>query len=408
MPGLQPKDLVPIRWPNEPEWLRPESLSILEKSPVNCLLLGKLDATFAAAAEKRGVHVLTSAPATMIAEPVWPGVKRTGGGAGDAGPTGPPWVDANGWAIALARTKAADKPVWVPADPPGDRVLRPENFALTIADAEAYGGRWVVSLDEPTRKGLLTGDSQARETWDTIGKAFTYFAGQRPALSTAKPLARFGVMSDFLGENEFLGQEVLNLSARRHLAYRILLPSSSDLAGLAGLLWIDGKAPAAETLARLRAFVNGGGILVVPSSVASVTDGLASRGRHETEYRMYSLGKGQIAVAPEPWSDPYVVATDAHRIIGRRHDPFRLWNASASNAYPVVAGNRTIAQVINYTGRPIGHPMSIWVAVKAKTARFRDMFGRNEALTITPKNGGSEVSLPPFSCYAAIEFGEIA
>lgn len=409
MPGLQPKDLIPIKWPHEPDWKRPEALSILEKSPVNCILLAKADEGLSAAAAKMGVQVITTPPATMISEPVWPGVKRSDrGNETSAGPTGPPWVDSNGWAVALAHAKAPGKPVWVPAEPPSDRVLRPENFAIAIADAEMYGGRWVVSLDAPTRKGLLSGESQARETWQTIGKTLTYFREQRKTWADARPLAKFGVMSDFAGENEFLGQEVLNLSARRYLAYRIVMPDASDLAGLAGLLWIDQRAPAGEALIRLKSFVAGGGTLILPASAAHMSDGLTQRGRHDTGYRMYPSGKGFIAVAPEPWTDPYVVATDAHRILGRRHDAFRLWNVGASNAYTLMNGQRTLGQVVNYTGRAIGHPMSLWISRSAKSARFRDAFGRDETLAVTSKNGGVEVSVPPFSCYAAIEFGETA
>jgi hypothetical protein len=410
MAGLQPDDLVPMRWPSEPEWTRSEALTILEKSPITCILVAKENAALATAGEKIGIQVVATPAATLISEPVWPGVQRNSRGttSSDAGPTGVPWVDANGWAVSLARAKNPGKPVWVPAEPPPDRVMRPENFALAIADAEAYGGRWVVSLDGPTKKGLLSGEAQARETWKTITKALSFFREHHAAWADAGPVAKFGVMSDFAGENEFLGKEILNLSARRHLAYRILLPDSSDLTGLAGLLWIGQKAPQDQTLARVRSFVGGGGILVAPVSAASVAAGSKPQGKHETGYQLYASGKGQIAVATDEWSDPYVVATDAHRIIGRRHDAFRLWNAAASNAYPVAKGDRTLGQVMNYTGRTIGHPISLWISRRAKSARFRDLFGRSEALSITERNGGTEVNLPPFSCYAAIEMGEQA
>ena len=62
--------------------------------------------------------------------------------------------------------------------------------------------------------------------------------------------------------------------------------------------------------------------------------------------------------------------------------------------------------VLNFAARPPAHPMSLWVARTAKSATFRDLFGRVEKLTVTPKADGPEVSLPSFASYAAVEFGE--
>src|SRR5687768_6529490 len=122
----------------------------------------------------------------------------------------------------LARAKSAGKPVWVPGEPPKDRALRPEHYALAVADAGAYGGRWLISFEAELSKGLLQGDSQAEETWATIVGALRFFDA-RPAVSAYRPLARLGVVSSFDDADEFLAGEVLNLAARRHVPYRIVL-----------------------------------------------------------------------------------------------------------------------------------------------------------------------------------------
>ena len=57
MPGLQPDELVPMQWPNEPEWMRPEALSVLGKCAVNCVLLSRPDAAMSAAAAKLGIEL---------------------------------------------------------------------------------------------------------------------------------------------------------------------------------------------------------------------------------------------------------------------------------------------------------------------------------------------------------------
>jgi hypothetical protein len=89
----------------------------------------------------------------------------------------------------------------------------------------------------------------------------------------------------------------------------------------------------------------------------------------------------------------------------KRADVYRLWNAGASNAFLQTDGARTLAQILNFTGRPAGHPMSLWIAQRVSSARFYDLFGRTEKLDVIRKGEGSEVNLPPFSSYAAVEFG---
>lgn len=398
-------ELVPVRWPREAEWLRPASLALLDRTPVNCVVLPEAPADFVAAAKGRGLTVVAEAPGVALSEPVWPGVKTGAGGSADAGPTGPPWADSNGWAVMLARAKSPGKPVWVPADPPADRVLRPQHYALAVADAESCGGRWMVSFDPELKKGLLKGDPQAKETWATVTGALRFFDGKRAAWSGYRPLARLGVISSFTGDDEFLAGEVLNLAARQHISYRIVVRPKLDLQGLSTVLWIHEKAPEGEEKKALSAFVQAGGTLVVPVSAAQITDGLAAAGKSVTGYPLFTSGKGRIAVAAEEWGDPWVVVADINRMMTRRADLFRMWNSGAANAFLTTDGKRVLAQVLNFTARPQAHPMSLWIARKASSATFYDLFGRAEKLTVTPRNDGSEVNLPPFASYAAVEFG---
>jgi hypothetical protein len=399
-----------MQWPSEPDWQRPEALSVLDDSPVNCILLPAANAALQEAASKRGVQAVTTPAANVLKDRVWPGVQRSirGSVTSDSGPTGPPWVDSNGWAIQLARAKNPGHPVWISAPPPEKTVIRAEHYALAVADSEAYGGHWIISLDADTQKGLLNRDSAARETWQTIGKALKFFRQHEGGWAGFQTFARLGVVSDFEGENEFIGTEVLNLSPRQHLPYRILIPPQLDLKGLSAVLWIHPKAPEGDMLKSLRAFALAGGILIVPASAAHMSDGLPSAGKHETGYNQFTLGKGRIAVSPEPWSDPFAVVTAAHRLVTRRRDVYRLWNASAANAHTSISGPKALTQVLNFTARPFGHPMSLWIAQPTKAARFSDLFGRTEALTVAARNGGSEVSLPVFTSYAAIEWGVTA
>ena len=86
--------------------------------------------------------------------------------------------------------------------------------ALTVADAEAYGSRWLISLEADMRKGLSAGNSEALASWKKISEALAFFE-QHKAWRAYEPVAKLGILSDFAGPNEYLGNEVLNLCNRR-------------------------------------------------------------------------------------------------------------------------------------------------------------------------------------------------
>lgn len=416
---MQAAEWVPLRWPDGAGWLRPEALAILDGTPVNCLLLTeepRAPASFLAAAARRNLKLLDAGalgrqPVTLLADPVWPGVKiARSGGDGESGPTGPPWVDSNGWRCLLARARQPGKPVWIAAHPPEDlNLLRPQPYALAIADAAAHGGRWIVSLHPRTSVGLLARDTAAWNHWRSIAAALEFFE-QRSAWRTLPAWARLGVLSDFEGPNEFIGEELLNLLARRHLSCRVLdlaHTTAASLEGLKGVIWACEKEPEGALGKMLLDFVHSGGLLILPASAASLAAGLRGAIRHQTGYSAYPAGKGSIAVAPEPWTDPYVVASDAHLLLSRRHDVYRVFNSGASNVHCTRAsGGGTILHIVSYTGRTVALPMSAFVARPHSWARWSHLDApAPEPLPVVRAGGGVEVHLPAFAAYAVVEFG---
>ncbi|MBC7926430.1 MAG: hypothetical protein H7039_12305, partial [Bryobacteraceae bacterium] len=154
----------------------------------------------------------------------WPAVRLSRSGNAESGPTGYPWVNANGWRIQLARTLHPSATVWSMAEPRKAQVpVRPELYALAVADAAAYGGRWLVTLDSHTQTGLVKQSTEAREAWATLVKAVRFFELRRKV--STEVITRFGILSTFAGENEAVAQESLNLSFRRQFPARILHPS---------------------------------------------------------------------------------------------------------------------------------------------------------------------------------------
>lgn len=427
---MKPSERIPFRWPSV--WSGAEALRFIDGTAVNCLVFSPDQPDeIRNAARARGLAVvslgqtdpisteaipllpLTRIPASgtevaAVSGLPWPSVRTGQGGNTSAGPTGFPWVDSNAWRVLLARHQSPGTEFWTTAVPSAEAPPpRPEQYALAVADSEAFGARWLVTLHDETAKGLLQNEASSREVWATVNKTLRYFRDRRlPA--DARPLARLGILSDFAGPNAALAQELLNLAVRRQLPVRLLDPArldAADLAGLKAIVSVDRKAPEAEAL---RGFLAGGGTLIVPPSAAHSAEGLARTRTHDTGYEIYASGNGQIAVAPKPWTDPYALATDVHRVLGRRWDVVRLWNAGSSISFPVLNRRKLETRVVNYSARPVGHPMSLWVAAKARSAKFTDPFGKSETLETAQRGEGTEVNLPPVTAYASIEFGEIA
>jgi hypothetical protein len=89
-------------------------------------------------------------------------------------------VDSNGWRIRLARERAPNRKVWLTYAPPAKAEVSSEAYVMAVADAAAYGGRWVISLDESLTSGLAVEKPQARETWKQLTARSGFFRKARP------------------------------------------------------------------------------------------------------------------------------------------------------------------------------------------------------------------------------------
>jgi hypothetical protein len=275
-----------------------------------------------------------------------------------------------------------------------------------VADSAVYGGQWIVAFDAETRKSLASGS--ANEYWQAVIGAKRFFAEHKSWLEQSAP-ARLGIVSDFSGPNQFLSDEALNLMMRRHLSYRIIdrdRLKSESLRDLKAVLWIDQRAPEGSAKSTLSTFMENGGLLILPASAATLTSGKPS-GSFESRFDYYPSGKGKIALATKPWSDPWLLAADAHLLLGRKYDLIRTFNAGSCNVRYTRGTNSGVVHVVSYTARPFGYPASIYVAHPYKSARWSTLSGiNNEKLELKQKGEGVEVYLPEFAPYAAVEFGD--
>ncbi|MCP5118650.1 MAG: hypothetical protein GY953_48170 [bacterium] len=172
--------------------------------------------------------------------------------------------------VRPAQTLEPGKNVWITYDPPGKSEVVPvETLPRPVAEAEAYGAHWVITLHESHQKGIEQGDAEALASWKRIVRVLQFF-NEHQEWSGWEPTAALAVVADFENDDSFLAGEFLNLAPRRHLAYRIVRKADAVEASFAeqkGILYIDTAPPEGDLKDKLLSFAKDGGLLILPTAV---------------------------------------------------------------------------------------------------------------------------------------------
>ena len=401
---------TPFRWPAS--WTDSGLLSLLRGTAINYLLFesGPQFDSIREQARQEGFHVgsLASPPdGVFVVKGEWAGVRMSRGGDGaSAGPTGVAWVDSNGWSVRLAAALHPSNAIWVQAAPPEKTVNTAVSYLITMADTAAYGGRWVMTLDEALANGLSAKEPKSLASWKKLCDAAGFFAAHKE-WAGYEPQATVGVVSDFTGEHEFFGGELLNLLARAGAHYRILLKdkvTAASFQGLRAVIYAD-AAPAAENLrSRIVSFVQAGGMLITHAKWGGAA-GPALAAEDHPRFELHAAGKGRIALARQAEADPYVWANDSVILVSHRYDLVRFWNGGATGSFYTVSPDkkRAIVHLLFYSDQG-PDAASIRVAGRYRSARIStaDTLAA-QIVKIIPQKDGVEVHLPQVSQYVALE-----
>ena len=397
-----------MRWPGS--WKSPSALGLLKGTPINWLLVDH-DAGLGPVmeeAKRAGLHVaeVVSPPTGVdLIAGEWPGVAMSRGGDGaSAGPTGVPWVDSNSWKIRLEAARHTGADIWVNAPPKGVAV-RPSAYRTAIADAAAHGGRWVISLDAQLAAGLVAGKADALRTWREMAGVAAFFA-RRAAWAGYLPEAVVGVISSFAGDDEFMGQELLNLIGRSNQQYAVLLKSDlpeKAFRGLRAVIYVDGQPPSADVRQRTLDFVSAGGLLITGPKWGPAP-GSPGKDEHPA-YAMRTLGKGRVAMARKDPDDPYALANDSAVLISHRYELLRFWNGGAVGSFLTVAPDRkrAVAHLLFYADQGPDH-VSVRIAGRWRKAGLwtADREGPRP-VEMEIQGDAVELHLPAVGQYAAAE-----
>ncbi|MGA3182031.1 MAG: hypothetical protein ABSF38_16955 [Verrucomicrobiota bacterium] len=354
-----------------------------------------------------------ASPVLGVSDGLWPGVPQEKTPTG--GPTNLPWVDSNGALLAMAQALAPDKPVWIFVDPPLQAKLTVENYLLTVADTAAYGGRWVISLDDQMRAGLAAKTAQAAAAWKKVTDLLAFFE-QNKAAGTYQRMGRLAVMSNFSEPDRVFGEDALNMLPRLREPFRVISrtqPLAASFDGLQGILYVDQEPPDSKLRQKLIAFVKAGGTLFVPSKWPDPEGSQIQLSSAEAYllFNVRALGKGRLAVAREDKPDSYFTCMDVQNILSHRGDPARLYNGASMNYFYQASaqGGQGVIHVLNYSRRPGSDNALIYLKTPYRSARFvSPEIPSPVALQWAPQTspyegGGAELSLPRFSVYGAVQ-----
>lgn len=398
---------TPMRWPEG--WREPALLDLLKGTAVDYLLIAKGTEFSAvrARAQQLGMEVGEPGVAPKGVEIVagaWPGVQWSAGHG--SGPTGAPWVDSNGWAIRLNRALHPDAMPWVDAPPAPKTFVVADSYLIAIADSAAHGGRWIVSLDAPLARGLAAGNASSLAIWKRLTATAGFFAARKSWLDYV-PVGVAGVLSDFTGDNEYFGRELLNLMDRAGLHYRILPKdriSVGSFEGLRALSYTDATPPSPDLRRQVLAFVDNGGLLVASPKWGEVT-GPAADSPQLAGYKVRAVGKGRIAISDDDPADPYTWAAGAAVLVSHRYDLVRFWNSGAACSFYTVTPDRkqAVVHLLFYAGRG-PDSATVRIAGQYRAARASTVDSPTvDKVAVVPQGDGVEVRLPQVSQYVAVE-----
>jgi hypothetical protein len=412
---------IPIEWPAS--W-RPEQLGLLRNTPFNALAFKDAPpAGIAEAATAAGLNVpplawkawkeidwAKSEGVAAIGDGFWPAYSWKGVADGSAGPTGEPWLDANGWLYLYTRARGGQRTVWVRSDPPEDpRTVRQPHLHLLLAEAFAFGGRRPLWLPPEFAAALAAGNEKALGDWKKLADTARWLQ-QRDAWRSWPAVAPLVLLSDFSGDNEYLAGETMLLAARKQIPFWPLPAAqvqASDLTGRRAVLYLDQAPPTPKLLALLRAFATGGGLVLAGPAAAKAFADLKPVAAHpHPRFDVLALGRGRVALARAAFDDAWTLADDAHLLMSRRYDPARLFNGGLLHTHTAASpdGKRTMVHIVNYGTEPFFNIVVLQVTRPVKSAKVH-LPGAAEPKPV--EIGGDparpEIVIPHFSVYLAVE-----
>jgi len=422
---------VAIRW-SDPD---PKHAPLLKECGANTVILETPSSAFAGACQGVGLrtvpaseiqflgleemeHASPAKPAALSVG-LWPGISRgPSSGSGDdaiASASRQPWIDANGFWAGYLRALYPARPAvlgYLPDSKAGlkpDRSVPFDTLELALAEAWAWGGNYLLAVENRYRKALLAGDEKALAAWRRLGRTARWLAAnpslfRRPVLPAVTLLVEAGEAT----------AEIANLMYRQNVS-PALAPAASppppDPRRLMALVAVSITPPEPAVARRILAHAQAGATVVVdaPGNGAWWRAAGLKPLRNQEDRDFYTLGRGQVVAYKEPIADPSEFAFDVIDFVTHGRRAARLWNAPSvialATAAPASGSARggVLLHALNY-GAPIESEVQARVqGVFAKATLLRPD-GPPIPLKTAKRGSTTEVFLPELRRVGTVVF----
>ena len=391
-------DWVPARWSSS----APETLGLLEATPINCVLVepSAWSREFAAAAKERGVATLgvidpgadasnavaeagdldltgvvlegnfgpggaetlrdearelglqvvelsprvfldldTTDPVIGTYQGVWAGIHTLDDGTAKAAPTGAPWIDTNTGLIRFVRA-ASDATFWIGNRPPDGTVIPDARYLQAVGDAAMAGARWIVAIDPHFEERLFAGEAEALAAWKRIGAHLQFWEKHR-GWTLLKPCGQLAVVQG-ADAGALLSNGILDMVSARHVPLRVVPPPKLQAPMIDGAriaLNIDPPALSEAQQDTLKSFARSGGTLLT-----------APPGWTFPKQRpdQVTVDEGDVERLEDMWHG-------VNMTVGRENLGVRLFNVASMRSELVSdseSGNQ-ILHLVNYSDYPV-------------------------------------------------------
>jgi hypothetical protein len=348
---------------------------------------------------ERTAGAIRNSKAPLVAVDGVPPIARDTSDMGiEAGVSAEPWIDSNIWLVRALRQGTAWRPVWISQQP---KSPARGDYLTAVADAAAGGGRWIVTLDDELRSGLFRKDANALATWKAVA-GYLKFAEEHAAWRDFTPFGNVGIIIDKASKSPAESDEVLNLTARRQVPYRVIDRSSLNAAVLREFRAVvpADLSPATDAEKQLlRAFVEQGGTVFAGSWWGGVAEG--------QDYVETHLGKGVVVVYGGDPPNPEDVARELRDMLPAQTLGFTPFNVPSLITYVSAGdgGKRKLIQLVNYASRAFEYRVTLRIEGTFHAARLYSPEGPVVNVEVHPARvaGQTELSMPRLNLWSVLE-----
>ncbi len=309
--------------------------------------------------------------------------------------TAQPWIENNAALMRIARHEQPDQVAlisytWVPTLQSGaDAAPSIDDYLVAIAEAGSFGADLVLPVHEGLQQALLLGAPYARAGWERMRTYAAFYAWNLPARYSG--LADAGVVLS----DPMRWFEVMNLLARHNIPFEIIPATDlakKDLGSLDALIVLD--APTAANVAKLAAFAQAGGTVVL-AGVPGTYPWQSAAPESKTDERVtYRTGQGSVVELAQPVVDPNDFALDVRQLIPKEKRAIEIWNGITVLVAPYAApqAGTVLVTALNYTQQPLEIQCRVpgtFVAV-----HYESPEGGSQLLPLQHREGSTEFVIP--------------